>query len=140
MITSNTGHALWGRLASPERARLIATRLARQDLMTEFGLRTLSSADQFFEPTAYHRGTIWPFNNAAVAIGLLAYGFVDEATDIACRVVHALELIGGPIELYAVLPSVSQIVRHGRDEGGHDLLFHRTPRRSTGSKRSRPRH
>ena len=80
-----------------------------QDLLTGFGLRTLSSADQFFEPTAYHRGTVWPFDNAVVVTGLLSYGFVDEAMEIAHRVVRAIDLIGTPIELYAVASGDSLI-------------------------------
>ncbi len=103
MVTSNPGHALWSGLPDPDRAASIADRLTRADLLTQYGLRTLSAIDRFFVPHGYHRGTIWPFDNAVAAKGLLAYGHTEGAGQIMERVVGALARLGSTFELYVVI-------------------------------------
>ncbi|HEV8567528.1 MAG TPA: hypothetical protein VGQ92_10615 [Actinoplanes sp.] len=128
MVTSIAGHALWGALPSPERAATIASRLTAGDMLTGYGLRTLSARDRFFESDAYHRGTVWPFDNAVTVAGLLRFGLSDDAMLIAGRVVRALALIGSPVELYAVTPH--QALVHPplvAPDQGELLLHRRTP-------------
>ena len=125
MITSNAGHALWAGVAEAEHASAVATRLAAPDMLTGYGLRTLASSDRVFAPLAYHRGTVWPFDNAVVAGGLLRYGFVELARTLMLRVVRALSLIGSTSELYAVLPAASVIDPAVVDTRTGELLLHR---------------
>jgi glycogen debranching enzyme len=103
MVSSNPGHLLWAGLpAGALRDRMVA-RLFQPDLMTAYGLRTLSSASPFYAPQAYHRGAVWPFDNAVLAMGLHACGYGDRAQMVALAVGRALLRFGSPVESYAVL-------------------------------------
>lgn len=78
VIASNAGHALFSGIVSGDQARSIASRLLRFDMMTRFGVRTLSGVERRFNPMSYHNGSIWPHDNAIFAEGLRRYGLVDE--------------------------------------------------------------
>jgi glycogen debranching enzyme len=52
-------------------------------------VRTLSRQDRGFNPIGYHTGTIWPHDNAIIAVGLARYGFRDEANRIALAQIEA---------------------------------------------------
>lgn len=82
-IASNAGHALWAGLASDERAALVAERLLSEDLYSGFGVRTLSSRELRYNPAGYHLGTVWPHDNAILALGLARYGCAAQAAEIA---------------------------------------------------------
>ena len=53
---SQLGWLLWARALSPDAAAAAAERLVAPDVLTPFGLRTLSTAHPAFRPLAYHRG------------------------------------------------------------------------------------
>ncbi|MCL4387475.1 MAG: amylo-alpha-1,6-glucosidase [Patescibacteria group bacterium] len=82
-ITSNPGHLLWSEIISEDRASLIVRRLMRKDLFSGWGIRTLSNKNPAFNPVSYHRGSIWPHDNAIIAAGFKKYGFWEEANKIA---------------------------------------------------------
>ncbi len=82
-ISSNPGHLLYCGLPSPERAALLAERLMRPDMLTRWGIRTLSSTMSRYSPMSYHNGSVWPHDNSLIMAGLKAYGFNDESTAIA---------------------------------------------------------
>lgn len=103
LVSSNVGHALWAGLVFQERRELMVRRIMQPDMTTRYGLRTLSSASNSYAPFAYHRGCIWPFDNAICAMGLYENGFKKEALHIINGVGKALRIIGKPIELYVVL-------------------------------------
>ena len=105
VVSSNPGHALWAGLVEENRAALLAERLRQPDMLTPYGIRTLSSDSPHYAPFAYHRGTIWPFDNAVLVIGLMRYGIIDAAREIMESVVSAIRLIETPIELYTVIDS-----------------------------------
>jgi glycogen debranching enzyme len=99
---SQIGWLLWAdALPQSERARF-AERLCEPDVLTDFGLRTLSSAHPQFAVEAYHRGAVWPFDSWLGWGGLRAVGFLDEAERVRRGVLGALEQLGGAPELYAV--------------------------------------
>jgi glycogen debranching enzyme len=75
----------------------------RPDMLTAYGLRTLSSASPAFCPFAYHRGNTWPFDNAVFVMGLLRRRDSAEARRVIEGVAAAVSSIGSPIELYVVL-------------------------------------
>lgn len=104
-VSSNAGHLLWSQAIGPELAAQIAQRLMQPDMLTDWGLRTLSQHVYYYNPLVYHRGTIWPFDNAVIAIGLQRYGFEAEARRIASSVMRAIEAFTLPVELYCVIPS-----------------------------------
>ena len=88
-LTSNLGHLLWSGIVPEERARTIASHLLSEDLFSGWGVRTLSRQDLGYNPIGYHTGTIWPHDNAIVALGLARYGFRDEANRIALAQIEA---------------------------------------------------
>lgn len=103
MVTTNAGHALWGELAEPAQAKALAGRLLQNDMLTVYGMRCLSATSPFYAPFGYHRGNIWPFDNAVVAAGFVKYGLHKEATLIARSVARAVLQIGSAVELYIAL-------------------------------------
>jgi glycogen debranching enzyme len=103
MVTSNAGHMLWAGMVDLPHQEQLVNRLFQNDLMTRYGLRTLSSTSPFYAPFAYHRGNIWPFDNAVFVRGLLDYRYRDQARRVIEGVCQAIARIQHPIELYAVL-------------------------------------
>jgi glycogen debranching enzyme len=82
-VTSNPGHCLWSGIVPPKRARKVVERLMAPDMWTPWGIRTLSSQHPAFNPYNYQTGSIWPHDNAIVAMGFKRYGFGAEAARIA---------------------------------------------------------
>jgi glycogen debranching enzyme len=68
-------------------------------------VRTLSSRSYAFDPISYHRGSVWPFDNAITAAALWRMGRYADACTIAHRVISAIEHFGTPVELYCVIPT-----------------------------------
>ncbi|HEX7735705.1 MAG TPA: hypothetical protein VF458_12625 [Ktedonobacteraceae bacterium] len=104
-VASNPGHLLWGNILNSEQASQISQRLMQSDLYTPWGVRTLSDRAYYFNPLFYQCGTVWPFDNAVIAVGLQRQGFHKEARGIAQRILQAIEAIKNPVELYMVLPA-----------------------------------
>jgi glycogen debranching enzyme len=90
-LTSNIGHLLWSGILRPERARQVVDHLMSDSLFTGWGVRTMSSADNGYNPIEYHNGTVWPHDTAIAAEGLRRYGFGDEATRLAWALFEAAE-------------------------------------------------
>jgi glycogen debranching enzyme len=102
---SQLGWLLWAD-ALPERARdSVADRLSRPDVLTPWGLRTLSSNHPLYAPDAYHRGAVWPFDSWLGWGGLRAAGRREEAEGLRRGVLDAIETIGQAPELFAVGPT-----------------------------------
>ena len=87
--TSNAGHALFTGIASPERARRVATTLLGRNSFSGWGIRTVASDAARFNPISYHNGSIWPHDNAMIALGLARYGFVREAARVFTAMMEA---------------------------------------------------
>ena len=71
-----------------------------------WGIRTLPSDHPAYNPYSYHRGSVWPHDNALIALGFKRYGFADECARLARDVFEAASFFAGyrlP-ELYAGLP------------------------------------
>jgi glycogen debranching enzyme len=81
-ITSNPGHCLWAGIVDEEKAPRVARKLLGPGLCSGWGLRTLSAKHKPFDPLGYHRGTVWPHDNALIAHGLKLYGFDDQAMGV----------------------------------------------------------
>ena len=93
-MTSNVGHLLWSGIVPGERAGLVARQLMSDGMFSGWGVRTLSSTERGYNPLGYHVGTIWPHDNAIVALGLVRAGFRDEANRIALAQLEAAALTG----------------------------------------------
>jgi glycogen debranching enzyme len=80
--TSNAGHALFAGIASPERARRTAHTLMSEDSFCGWGIRTLARGEARYNPMSYHNGSVWPHDNALVALGFARYGLKREASAV----------------------------------------------------------
>jgi glycogen debranching enzyme len=103
-IASNAGHCLWSGIVSPERAKRVVERLMAPDMWTGWGIRTLSADHVAFNPYNYQTGSVWPHDNAIIAMGFKRYGFHAEAAQIAHDVSVAAShfLLNQLPELYTV--------------------------------------
>ena len=105
VVASNTGQVLWSGIASPERAQAVARRLLQEDMFSGWGIRTLSSREQRYNPLSYQLGSVWPHDNALILAGIKRYGCNAQAQ----RVFAALQDAAGGLrghrlpELYAGL-------------------------------------
>jgi glycogen debranching enzyme len=88
-IASNPGHCLWSGIVPRERAKHVVSRLMQPDLYSGWGIRTLSSNHPSYNPHSYQLGSVWPHDNALIALGLKRYGFIKELGRIAGDVVEA---------------------------------------------------
>ena len=94
-LTSNIGHCLWSGIVPPERAGRVARHLVGETMWTGFGVRTLASDMGAYNPMGYHTGSVWPHDNALVAAGLMRYGHVVEAQQVAMGILDAARAFGG---------------------------------------------
>src|SRR5207248_1521665 len=62
-----------------ERAARVAEGLFEADFFSGWGIRTLSRRERRFNPASYHNGSVWPHDNALIALGLAHYGHCSEA-------------------------------------------------------------
>src|SRR6202165_4999003 len=82
-VASNAGHCLWSGIVPPERAKRVVDRLMAPDMWTGWGIRTLSANHPAFNPYNYQTGSVWPHDNAIIAMGFKLYGFSAEAARVA---------------------------------------------------------
>ncbi len=75
---SQLGWLLWADALEPAARDAAAERLCRPDILTGYGLRTLSSESPVFAPHAYHRGSVWPFDSWLGWGGLRAAGRAER--------------------------------------------------------------
>jgi glycogen debranching enzyme len=75
--TSNPGHLLFTKLASPARGRRVVETLLGRDFVSGWGLRTLALGQARFNPMSYHNGSVWPHDTALAALGMSHYGERD---------------------------------------------------------------
>ena len=80
--SSNAGHCLWTGIATPEAAASIARSLLAPTSFNGWGVRTLDEREVRYNPMSYHNGSIWPHDNALIALGLARYGYRQEAMRI----------------------------------------------------------
>jgi glycogen debranching enzyme len=99
---SHLGWLLWADSLSPPARERAADRLCRPDVLTEWGLRTLSAEHPRFEADAYHRGSVWPFDSWLGWGGLRAAGRTEAAERLRRGLLAAIDSLGRAPELFAV--------------------------------------
>jgi glycogen debranching enzyme len=82
-VASNVGHCLLTGIVPRERAKKVVDRLMARDMWTGWGIRTLSADHPAFNPYNYQTGSVWPHDNALIAMGFKLYGFHAEAARVA---------------------------------------------------------
>ncbi len=72
--TSNAGQVLFSGIAAPDRAARVAAGLLEPHFFSGWGIRTVAMGEARYNPMSYHNGSIWPHDNALIALGLARYG------------------------------------------------------------------
>lgn len=72
--SSNAGQLLFSGMVREDRARRLAADLLRPHFFTGWGIRTIALGEARYNPMSYHDGSIWPHDNALIALGLARYG------------------------------------------------------------------
>jgi glycogen debranching enzyme len=80
--SSNAGHCLLAGIVSPDRARRLAEGFMSNAFFTGWGIRTIASGEARFNPMGYHNGSVWPHDNALIALGLARYGHTEAVAKI----------------------------------------------------------
>ena len=73
--TSNAGQLLFSGMVREDRARMVAADLMQPHFFTGWGIRTVACGEARYNPMSYHNGSIWPHDNALIALGFARYGF-----------------------------------------------------------------
>jgi glycogen debranching enzyme len=73
VMSSNAAHCLATGLLNRDQAEALTQRLMSEDMFTGWGVRTLSSSERRYNPMSYHNGSVWPHDNALVAVGLTRF-------------------------------------------------------------------
>jgi glycogen debranching enzyme len=80
--SSNAGHALFAGIADPERARRVAAGLMSSSFFCGWGIRTIPTPEARYNPMSYHNGSVWPHDNALIALGFARYGLKAETVHV----------------------------------------------------------
>jgi len=93
--SSNAGHLLMTAIAAPARARRVAEGLMQSRSFTGWGIRTLAADEARYNPMSYHNGSIWPHDNALIALGMAQLGLKTETA----RLFEAIYAASGEMDL-----------------------------------------
>lgn len=93
-LASDAGHLLWSGLLDKEYGEIVGRRLLEEDFFSGWGVRTLAAGQPAYHPLSYHRGSVWPHDNALITLGLARYGLHDEARTVAHALVDAAAATG----------------------------------------------
>jgi len=80
--TSNAGQCLFSGIVDEDKAAKLVKTLFADDMFSGWGIRTLSTQERRYNPMSYHNGSVWPHDNALIALGLKRYGFVNECVEL----------------------------------------------------------
>ena len=82
VVASNAGHALLTGIAAPDRAERVADTLMRVASFSGWGVRTVARTAARYNPISYHNGSVWPHDNALIALGCARYGLKEPVLRI----------------------------------------------------------
>ncbi len=92
---SNMGHCLWFGIVDEDKAPMVVERLMSPEMFSGWGVRTLASDMRAYNPASYHNGSVWPHDNAIIAMGMVRYGFIEQAQRIATAILDGAEYSNG---------------------------------------------
>jgi glycogen debranching enzyme len=103
-VASNMGHCLWTGIVDEDRTAAVAEWLISSELLSGWGVRTLATSMQRYDPLSYHNGSVWPHDTAICAAGLRQAGFPNESLALTRGLLSAAAASGGRLpELFAGL-------------------------------------
>ena len=110
--SSNVGHLLLTGIVDPLRIDACIRALSDPAAFSGWGIRTISAGEARYNPMSYHNGSVWPHDNALIAMGLSRYG----RKDLALRILAGLFDASTYLDQYR-LPELFCGFRRRPDEG-----------------------
>ena len=95
--SSNAGQLLFTGIVREDRARRVAADLMSRRFFSGWGIRTIAQGEARYNPMSYHNGSIWPHDNALIALGFARYGLKHRwrICSRACSTPQATWTCGG---------------------------------------------
>ena len=88
-VASNAGQTFFTDMVSSAHAHTVAHRLMRDDMFCGWGVRTLSASEKAYNPLDYQTGSVWPHDNALIALGMRRQGFTQQMDAIFSGIFQA---------------------------------------------------
>jgi glycogen debranching enzyme len=89
VVSSNAGQVLFSGIAGRELAKQVAETLLGPQSFSGWGIRTISKGMPRYNPMSYHNGSVWPHDNALIALGFARYGLTSEIERLFNGLFHA---------------------------------------------------
>ncbi|WP_337877221.1 amylo-alpha-1,6-glucosidase [Elioraea sp.] len=87
--SSNAGQLLFTGIVGPERAARLVALLTAPAFFSGWGIRTIAEGEARYNPMSYHNGSIWPHDNALIALGFARAGFGEAALKVFGALIDA---------------------------------------------------
>jgi glycogen debranching enzyme len=91
VLASDAGHLLWSGVVPEAHAPRLVETLLSPPLWSGWGIRTLGAGEVRYNPVSYHNGSVWPHDNAIIALGLARYGFAEAAETVRRAIMELAE-------------------------------------------------
>lgn len=80
--SSNAGQCLFTGIVKEQHAPKLVRTLLSDKMFSGWGIRTVAQGEALYNPMSYHNGSIWPHDNALIALGLARYGHHAEVNEV----------------------------------------------------------
>jgi len=114
--SSNAGQCLFSGIATDAHYRSVSEAMISPAFFSGWGIRTIVSGERRYNPMSYHNGSMWPHDNALIALGALR----RPEKDLALRVMSGLLDLSAGV-LFDRLPEL--ICGFGRRPGKGPTLY-----------------
>src|ERR1700739_2529164 len=114
--SSNAGQCLFSGIATDAQYRSISESLLSPAFFSGWGVRTLVTGERRYNPMSYHNGSLWPHDNALIALGALR----RNDKELALRITSGLLDLASEVMLHR-LPEL--ICGFGRRPGKGPTLY-----------------
>jgi glycogen debranching enzyme len=114
--SSNAGQCLFSGIASDAQYRSTSDALLSPAFFSGWGVRTIVTGERRYNPMSYHNGSLWPHDNALIALGALQRA--DK--DLALRITSGLLDLSSEV-MFHRLPEL--ICGFGRRPGKGPTLY-----------------
>ncbi|HEY2469615.1 MAG TPA: amylo-alpha-1,6-glucosidase [Terracidiphilus sp.] len=114
--SSNAGQCLFSGIASDAQYRSTAEGLLSPAFFSGWGVRTIVTSERRYNPMSYHNGSLWPHDNALIAMGALR----KADKDVALRITSGLLDLSSEV-MFHRLPEL--ICGFGRRPGKGPTLY-----------------
>jgi glycogen debranching enzyme len=91
--SSNAGQCLFSGIGEPAADGAMIEQLGAPGFFSGWGIRTIASSEENFNPMSYHNGSIWPHDNSLIAWGLARHSEKELVRRILASLFEAATLL-----------------------------------------------